>query len=66
MLPREREALLDDEPLWIGGGHRRQNQAHESVHKWKCSHGGHAAQDVQAANEQFLACAAELEGSPAP
>src|SRR5262249_38865025 len=29
MLPREREALLDHEPLWIGGGHRRQNQAHE-------------------------------------
>jgi len=36
------------------------------VHKRKCSHGGHAAQDVQAASEQFLACAAELEGSPAP
>ncbi len=29
MLPRQREALLDNEPLWIGGGHRRQNQAHE-------------------------------------
>jgi hypothetical protein len=37
-----------------------------SVHKRKCSHGGHAAQNVQAANEQFLACAAALEGSPAP